>query len=146
MDSMISIALKYSEAFAPSEGTIMAHQSVLEKLGVVWYGKLSSPVSDSVIDEIMKNDDPSIILINVKAKQFYVVHIDKIIKELPPLNEIPSYYRDRAESFHTWFKVKSFEKKDSSLLDRWLVKSSQTRLSNVYKKSMSPYFVIESVA
>ena len=57
---MNSIALRFGETFAPKEGTVQAHQKMLEKHGFVWYGKLGGPISTAVAKELMKQDDPNL--------------------------------------------------------------------------------------
>ena len=37
-----TIALRFADTFAPSIGTIQAHQEMIDKNGHVWYGKLGS--------------------------------------------------------------------------------------------------------
>ena len=38
---MRTIALRFSNNFAPEAGTIVEHQEIIAELGFVWYGKLS---------------------------------------------------------------------------------------------------------
>lgn len=42
---MRTIALRFSNNFAPEEGTISAHEIVIAEKGFVWYGKLGSRIS-----------------------------------------------------------------------------------------------------
>ena len=42
---MRTVALRFAENFAPDEGTIAAHEAVIEQLGFVWYGKMGAAVS-----------------------------------------------------------------------------------------------------
>lgn len=52
---MKTIALRFSDGFATSEGTIIEHQKQIELNGYVWYGKLGSRVSDKVCKQILEN-------------------------------------------------------------------------------------------
>lgn len=60
---MGTAALRYAENFAPEYGTIAAHQDVIKREGSVWYGKFGSPISALVAGELLKTDDPRILLI-----------------------------------------------------------------------------------
>ena len=60
---MRTIALRFGEHFSPECGTIAAHQRVIEKIGYVYYGKMGNRVAESVIKEIMKQEERKILLI-----------------------------------------------------------------------------------
>lgn len=139
---MKTIALRFSENFSPEAGTIAAHQQLIESLGYVWYGKLGIPISAKVVEEIILNEDPRILLINSGKQDRYWAHITEVSRSLPPLNEIPEYYRDISGKFKCWFKVKSFEDAPRSIMSQCCVASSNSRLSDASKHSMSPYFII----
>lgn len=51
---MKSIALRFSEKFAPPEGTIAAHQALIDEKGYVWYGKLGSALSAKTVALIIE--------------------------------------------------------------------------------------------
>ena len=42
---MDTVALRFAENFAPSCGTIAAHQEIIDEKGFAWYGKLGNPIS-----------------------------------------------------------------------------------------------------
>ena len=44
---MKTIALRFSDNFAPLDGTIAEHKKMIELNGYVWYGKLGLKVSAS---------------------------------------------------------------------------------------------------
>lgn len=139
---MKTIALRFSENFSPEAGTIAAHQQVIESLGYVWYGKLGTAISAKVVEEIMNCEDPKILLINSGKQDRYWAHITEVSRSLPPLNEIPEYYRDISEKFKCWFKVKLFEDAPRTIMSQCHVASSNSLLSEASKHSMSPYFII----
>ena len=141
---MKTIALRFSNSFAPECGTIQSHQALIDQDGFVWYGKLGSKVSSGIADIILKNDHPRILLIHSGAVQRYWAYIDKIDYITPPLQEIPEYYRHRAAEFKTWFRVRSFELAPKDILSHCVVASSGTILSKASRHSMSPYFIIET--
>ncbi len=139
---MKTIALRFSENFSPEIGTIATHQQLINSLGYVWYGKLGTPIAAKVAEEIMQNEDPKILLINSGKQDRYWAHIIEVSRSLPPLNEIPEYYRDISEKFKCWFKVKSFEDAPRGIMSQCFVASSNSPLSEASKHSMSPYFII----
>lgn len=139
---MKTIALRYSENFAPDEGTILAHQKLIDLNGFVWYGKLGAPISTRVAQEILKNEDPKILLIHSGKQDRYWAHISEVSRDLPPLKDFPEYYRAIREKFKCWFRVKSFEKAPKEIMSQCYVASSNSILSDSSKHSMSPYFII----
>ena len=141
---MKTVALRFSDNFAPDEGTIKAHEKLIQEKGYVWYGKLGLPLSHKAIDYIMSNADPKILLIHSGKTARYWAHISEILKEEPPLDGIPTYYQDIRDKFKTWFKVLWFEQASKDILGKCKVISSGAILREVSKHSMSPYFIIET--
>ncbi len=139
---MDTIALRFSDNFAPPEGTIAAHMKYISENGSVWYGKLGLPVSSATCKTIMANDAPRILLIHSGKTSRYWAYVKSISHEPPALNEVPSYYRGQAENFHTWFLINNFVEAERDILSKCVVLSSGARLSDVSKGSMSPYFII----
>lgn len=139
---MRTIALRFGEHFAPDCGTIAAHQEVIDKYGHVWYGKMGTLVGKNVSADIMDNEEPRILLIRSGKRERYWAFVEKVQYELPPLEQIPEYYRKTAGTFKTWFKVLRFEQADMNVMSQCKVASSGNELGNVSKHSMSPYFII----
>jgi len=140
---MNTIALRFSNNFAPPIGTIAAHQDILALKGFVWYGKLGSTISTQVADMILKNDDPRILLIHSGSIGRYWAYVDAIQREVPPLADIPEYYRHMVKDFKTWFRVNKFENAHQNILTQCKVASSGKVLSDASRHSMSPYFIIK---
>lgn len=141
---MKTIALRFSNNFAPEAGTIAEHQKLIDEFGYVWYGKLGTPISNLVIGQILKNKEPKVLLIHSGATERYWAYIDSIKKEVPDLSTIPSYYRDMAGKFNTWLRVIRFENAPNNILSQCIVASSGATLSQASRHSMSPYFIIET--
>jgi len=139
---MKTISLRFSENFAPECGTIAAHEQLIGLLGYVWYGKMGTPISAKIADEIMLNEDPQILLIHSGKQNRYWAHIMAVSRNVPPLNEIPEYYRNMSENFRYWFKVTAFEKASSEVMSQCYVASSGNSLSSTSMHSMSPYFIV----
>lgn len=140
---MKTIALRFGEHFAPECGTIKAHEIIINKIGYVWYGKLGSKVSKSILDDILKNNDPKILLISSGKTNRYWAYISDVRYDAPNLDEFPKYYLDKVKSIHIWFKVTRFELAPKDIMADCIVTSSGEMLGMVSKKSMSPYFKIE---
>lgn len=140
---MKTIALRFGETFSPECGTIAAHQRIIDDKGYVWYGKLGTAVSGRIIEELMQNTDPKLLLIKSGKYERYWVHFNTVSTERPPACEYPDYYSDKAEAMKTWFKVTSFELAPKNILSHCSVISSGKPLSEVSSHSMSPYFIIE---
>ena len=141
---MKSIALRFSEKFAPSEGTIAAHISLIDEIGHVWYGKLGSVLSDKTVRLLMSNEQPRILLIRSGKSSRYWAYIDAAQRATPPLDEIPFYYRHMAQDFNFWFRVVRIEKAENDVMQKCKVASSGELLTYASKSSMSPYFIIDA--
>ena len=50
-----TVALRFSDNFAPDEGTISVHRNLIKENGYVWYGKLGAAVSNKVQREKVCN-------------------------------------------------------------------------------------------
>ena len=140
---MRTIALRFCDNFAPKEGTISAHEKMIETNGYVWYGKLGSRLSAKTAESIMTNDIPRILLIHSGAADRYWAYIDKIQNEIPNRESIPTYYRNNAEDFKCWFRIIKFEKASRDVLSKCYVASSNAQLTFASKQSMSPFFIID---
>lgn len=139
---MKSVALRFSDNFAPPEGTILAHKAIIDEKGYVWYGKLGSVLSNKTAKDIMDYNSPRILLIHSGRADRYWAYINKVQKDTPPLEEIPEYYRNMASNFKYWFRVIRIERAENNVMQKCMVASSGTQLSYASKSSMSPYFII----
>lgn len=140
---MKTVALRFADNFAPEKGTIAAHNEMINEYGYVWYGKLGNAVSNKVMNEIMKGDNPRILLIHSGKTGRYWAYLDKIQHEIPEKECILAYYRDNASAFKTWFKINRIVPAAKDVLSKCVVASSQRPLAEASKSSMSPYFIIE---
>ena len=139
---MKTIALRFAEYFAPPEGTIRAHEEVISRVGYVWYGKMGTPLSHKVIETILEQESPRILLIHSGGPERYWAYVDDISRETPEESKYPDYYHDKSDKFKTWFKVNHFELAPRGIMAECVVASSGSVLSDASKRSMSPYFII----
>lgn len=140
---MKTIALRFGETFSPEGGTIRAHQELIDASGYVWYGKLGSPVSLVVAKDILQQEDSRVLLIHSGGPERYWLHVADIVRDVPDLDHVPSYYRNQAKDFGCWFKVVSIERADKAVMSRCVVRSSGKPLTAASRHSMSPYFIID---
>ena len=140
---MRTIALRFADKYAPEEGTIKAHQRVIEMYGFVWYGKMGNAVSQTILKELTANEKPRILLIHSGKPDRYWAYIDAAQREQPDRQYIPEYYRDNAANFRSWFRVTRFEAAPGDILAQCIVPSSGNTLSYTSKHSMSPYYIID---
>lgn len=139
---MNTIALRFGEHFAPSCGTIVAHQEIIDKMGYVWYGKMGNRISESAIKSIMTEGVHKILLIRSGQAERYWAMVKDVKYEISDIVAIPDYYRNERDKFHTWFKVVEFSEAPKDIMSKCIVTSSGQPLGNVSKHSMSPYFKI----
>ena len=139
---MNTIALRFGETFSPKEGTIDAHQALIDKYGFVWYGKMGSALSDKVVKDVLSYDSPRILLIHSGTNKRYWAYIDDISRNKPDLKYVPTYYHYLANNVKAWIRIVRIEKASSDVLSRCYVRSSGTQLSFVSQHSLSPYFII----
>ena len=140
--NMKTISLRYTDKFAPDNGTIGAHKEILDDKGFVWYGKMGSKISDTVSKMILENNVPRFLLIHSGSFERYWMYIDCISYKQPPTDEFPSYYHDLASNFKTWFRVIRIEEAEKNVMSNCKVISSGSSLSEASRHSMSPYFII----
>lgn len=140
---MRTIALRFSDNYAPEEGMICLHQQLIDDYGYVWYGKFGNKISKEIITEQLKSNDPKILLIKSGSIERYWMHFAAHQENVPELDKIPNYYRHNCNDIKCWFKVVRFEKAEKDVLSKCFVLSSGDCLSKSSKHSMNPYFKIE---
>ena len=140
---MRTISLRYTDKFAPQNGTIRAHQTILDEKGYVWYGKMGARISEKVAEMILKNANPRFLLIHSGCAERYWMYIDDISREKPDDDDFPMYYREISDRFKTWFRVIKIELANKDVIGKCRVISSGASLSESSRHSMSPYFIID---
>lgn len=138
---MKTLAMRFGETFSPECGTIAAHQQVIDKLGYVWYGKSGAAVSNNKLNIMKEEGTNKVLLISSGKVERYWAYFNEIKKETPKKG-IPSYYKDDADKFHTWFKITKFEPAPKDIMSKCIVESSKAILSHASHYSMNPCFFI----
>lgn len=137
---MRTICLRFSDAFAPKEGTIRLHQEEIEKNGYVWYGKLGNKISEKVLNEIVKSESKKILLVKSGSTERYWATVVAFDYEYQ--KEHPSYYTDYM-FMKTWLKITKIEKAPDDIINRCTVASTKKCLADIFKKTMSACFIVD---
>lgn len=140
---MRTISLRYTDKFAPENGTIEEHVKIIREKGYVWYGKMGTPISQKVSEMLMSNDEPCFLLIHSGAIERYWVYFNEISRERPEYEDFPTYYHSLADNCKSWFRVNRIEPAEKGVVGKCKVISSGAVLSEASRHSMSPYFIIE---
>ena len=136
-----AIALRYSEKFAPPEGTIATHLNILKTHGFVWYGKIGKTISNKVIADLLNKGETRLLLIDSGKTDRYWADVVSIVKEKPD-GYYPDYYSRFVDDIKTWFKITGISKASNDVLSHCTVTSSGALLTTASKHSMSPFFII----
>ena len=139
---MKTIALRFSDNYAPKEGMIYHHNKMLLENGFVWYGKFGNNISSKVVNELLELPVKKILLIKSGGQERYWAYFETIQKDIPPLELIPNYYRNDTDRIKCWFKITKFERAESNVMSKCNIFSTGQILSLASKYSMSPYFII----
>ena len=141
---MNTIALRFSDNYAPPKGTIALHEEIINEKGYVWFGKFGNNISKEIIKEQMNTKDPKFLLIKSGGLERYWVHFTdfKTSNEID-FSCVPEYYRDNIGKIKCWFKIIEFEKAEKDILSKCFVLSTGQCLSLASKYSMNPYFKIK---
>ena len=136
---MITISLRYTDRFAPQNGTIVAHNDIIKRKGFVWYEKMGAIISKKTAKIILSNPEPRFLLIHSGTVDRYWMYFSY---DCPPKDEFPHYYHDIASNFMTWFRVIRIENAEKNIMSKCRVLSSGSTLTEASKHSMSPYFIV----
>ena len=110
------------------------------------HGKFGNKISNDIIENQLKTEDPKFLLIKSGSVERYWVHFTKFIQDdIPDLNMVPEYYRNQNDKVGCWFKIVKFEKAASDIMSKCFVISSGDCLSLASKHSMNPYFKIKYI-
>ena len=120
------LVLRYSPSI--KKDIIEQHQTLIEKLGYCWYGKLGGVTSREIISAITASDNPSILLYS-KGKAFLCGVSG--MGTTKPKTGYPKYYDDEYIYPSCYFKLISIDPVDLCILDELYVRSSERRLSDV---------------
>ncbi|MDG0868001.1 hypothetical protein GKO46_13105 [SAR202 cluster bacterium JH702] len=147
---------RFTEKWAPEEGTIQAHLDVLKSSGFVWIAKFGKSIGNSPIDrtndEIGKRSPMFLVLMTVGSRELSdrrprggLFLLDEVRKKSEfswKVSGIPAYYRKIMMSAGTWFKAsKGIALSDAQLYEISII-SSQSYAEATLRRSMASYFKV----
>lgn len=144
MMDMETVAFRFSDGYAPKEGTINLHKEIIKEKGCVWYGVFGVKLSDKNINKIINNEGKKIILVKSKTLECYVAEVIDISKDAPnDTSLIPSYYRNDTTRVKTWIKIKDIIETDKTILEKAVIQSTGKKLIESINGGMTSFFIIE---
>ena len=134
---MRTIALRFSDAFAPKAGTIYEHLKLIKKYGYVWYGKKGGKISPIVVKDICKTFPIKALFIKTSSAERYWITIEEIQYSKPDI--FPSYYKDELSSMKTFLKITNIEVAPPDVLKNCFLTNGKC-LDEILKKTMAFIF------
>lgn len=123
---------------------IERHMEVVDEYGFCWFGKIGTSPSAKVLDAVLTEEEPTIILYSKGVS--YKASLIEVSKN-KPVEAYPSYYNEHlyAKEIHpsTYFKIKDLRKMDVNELEEYSVASSGNRLLFTLYSSMSSFFLAQ---
>ena len=139
---MKTIALRFSDNYAPKEGTIKLHNEIINKYGYVYYGKFGNPILESYCKEVLKEENPKFLLIKSGFADRYWAYIQDITRTIDEPDKVPEYYRNKIKDVRCWFKVTKIVPAEKNVMSKCTIISTGVPLSSASKGSMNPCFKI----
>lgn len=121
---------------------IEKHMEIESQYGYCWFGKLGTAPSQKVIQSVLSEECPKIILYS--KGQAYMASVIEIVKD-KPLEAYPNYYNeylfDKMLFPSIYFKLMQIQKMNISELEEYYVLSSGNKLPITLNNSMSSFFL-----
>jgi len=148
----IHLLLRFSDSLLKEGDTIDEHNQVIQREGVVWFGKMGSTVSQSRIDilnEQVREDIPTFVYLvkgNRKKSTVYRARLAVASKTIPKGESqlVPPYYfsLDIPKYVNFWVKLTEIVPIDFSELKKLRVGSSVLPIHETISKSSSGHFFL----
>lgn len=123
---------------------IEKHTEVVDECGYCWFGKIGTSPSVKVLDAVLKEEEPMIILYS--KGNAYRASLLEISKE-KPMEAYPDYYNEYLYSKELYpaiyFKITDIQKMDVHELEEYSVASSGNKLISTLYSSMSSFFLAQ---
>ena len=140
---MKTIVLRFSDSFAPKDGTLAEHERIIREKGYVWWGKRGPKISHSVINSIMKDNKCKVILVRGGTKEKYWATVEEISDGCPQKSYVPEYYRSDVVFYGSFLKITKIERAEENVLDNCFVCTTGKKMSDIINKAMASYFIVE---
>ena len=151
--SPIHLLLRFSDSLLKEGDTIEEHNQVIQRQGVVWFGKMGSTVSQSHIDilneQVGENIPTYVYLVkgNRRKSTVYRARLAFASKTLPKgeSQRVPAYYSslDISKYVNFWVKLTEIIPIDFGELKRLRVGSSVLPIQETLTKSSSGHFFLK---
>jgi hypothetical protein len=143
------LVVRYSDGHGPAEGTIAAHQAVVNRLGYVWFGKFGRRVGAETLEALRRHAasgaDVAVILVASSADGYRFDSCRLLDSGFSvPHDEataVPDYYGRFLQPPSTWLKVADFHRLSLEQASRVRVFESQVPLPVGLRRSWSGHFL-----
>ncbi len=140
---MKTIVLRYSDSFAPNNGSLFEHEKILNENGYVWWGKKGPRISPKVISDLFSDGQSKILLIRGGSSEKYWAIVEEIVDECPQPSYVPEYYRKELVFYGSFLKIIQFVKADDDILDHCYVYTTGKCMADIINKAMASYYIVE---
>ena len=140
---MKTIVLRFSDSFAPKDGTLAEHQKMIKEHGFVWWGKRGPRISQKVVKDIIADGKGKVILVRGGTKEKYWATIEEISDGCPQKSMVPEYYRGDVAFYGSFLKIVSIERAEENVLENCFVCTTGAKMSDIINKAMASYFIVD---
>ena len=149
------LLIRFSDNLFSAGDVISLHQQVIEQKGVVWFGKLGTPIAQRHIEAIniqTQNKNPSFLFLvkgNRRKSTFYRANIEMLSSALPKNEKdlIPPYYFKLKIAKHMkfWAKLSDIKSITESEMQKIQVVGSVLEIGETLARSSSGHFVVREI-
>jgi len=151
-----NLLIRFSEKWAPADGTVNLHLAELDKKGLVWIAKFGKGIGKrstvAANTEISKGGRVFLILMTTEEREpadlrprgalFLLDEVRDSYDFSRNLKGIPSYYRKIPLNASTWFKTRSGVALTDDQLNEIAVISSRSPAVYTLRRSMASFFKV----
>jgi hypothetical protein len=145
------LIVRYSDAHAPPEGTLIAHQAVVDRFGYVWFGKFGRRIGPPTLQRMrqfaMGIAPAGVVLVTTSGAEYVCTYCRLLDAGFAvPEDEasaVPDYYRRYPIPPSTWLKLSRFRSLSPAQADRITLFEAHVPLSEGLRKSWSGHFLAD---
>lgn len=128
------LVLKYNTTIEPQ--CIELHQEIIKKDGFCWFGKVGKYPSKIILEKVLSEDNPILILFAKNKAHICSLEGVSFSKEK---DSVPLYYEEKYIVPDIYFKLRSIEPMDISLVSDAVVCSSGKKLKDSLFRTMASF-------
>lgn len=140
---MKTIVLRFSDSFAPKDGTLAEHLKMIKENGFVWWGKRGPRISQKVIKDTITDGNGKVLLVRGGTKEKYWATVTEISDGCPQRSMVPEYYRDEITFYGSFLRIVKIERAEENVLEHLFVRTTGAKMSDIINKAMASYFIVE---